>query len=434
MRVLLRLLGCFCIILAFSSCEDPQSVQPKEDKFAVSYTIDSAYSRTVTLRVHIPEKVKLFSVHWDFGDGTTARVSPDSVMVHSYKRAGDYIVRAASDPTDSALLSDTIWVRLKSSVTDFRVHYKVDPSDQQRVQFWLDYPAGFLADSVFWNFGDGSVQLIHTDSTHWHKYKRADDFKVILSYNLTDPRSVIDTVLVALTNDAKKFTLRYWVENSNSKLVHFNLSYPKGFPYDSLFCDFGNGQRRWLASDTATNYTYDSPGKYKVLVGSDTFQTSAKLDSIVVPLASSVTLQQLKKFNTFRVTLDLPVGAFSMSGTAEFVAHWIADSILLSSSPRMEGDETMRINYNADETLSIDEIYYFQDSHERVSQRYDIPNIYCEKVTESSIEFYIGRNLGLKQFRNYYWEIDFAHGADGRKGNDDFRRNFQNLKVEFYNR
>jgi hypothetical protein len=437
MKTLLRLLSCLVLVVAVSSCqEDPASVEAQKDEWSVSYTLDSAFSRTVRFQLNIPKKINLLSVHWDFGDGTTARLKPGLEVVHTYKRVGDYLVRAASDPTDSAIVSDTTWVRLRSSVTDFRIIYKIDPADNQLVHFSLAFPAGFLADSVYWDFGDGTIRLIPTDSIHSHKYKRADDFKVVLSYDPTDPNSVIDTLLVALTNDAKNFDVRYWLESSDSRLVHFNLSYPKGFFFDSLYWDFGDGTKKWIRADSSLTYQFKGPERYKTIVSSDTSSTPSERDSVEFDFSAKPTLSQLKKFNRVKVTKEMPGWLNGWSGPIEFIPNWVSDSSLSSSFNFSGGRIGVVLAVSSQGTINYAGEYHSDNpsSSTGAHEWCDLSEIFCENITESSIIFYIGMKSGCKRLDKYQFYIDYSHGADVRGDNSTFKGYFEYLRIEFYNK
>jgi hypothetical protein len=433
MKLLIRSIVCILLFGGLMSCEeDPVSVEPVKDKWNVSYTVDSAYSRTVRFKLHIPKKIYLLSVHWDFGDGTTARLKPDAEVVHTYKRVGDYVVRAASDPTDSAIVSDTTWVKLKSTITEFRIKYRVDTADAQLVHFSLLYPSLFFADSVDWDFGDGTIRRIHTDSTHSHKYKRAEDYQVVVSYNHTEPTSVIDSVLVMLLNYATEFKVRYWLDPADPLAIHFNVAYPKGFPYDSLYWDFGVGNKQWIALDTSLVHTYQDLENYEVKVGSDATADPRVKAALDVKLARSVPLDRLKSFSRLRVSrvFDFWWGDYALSYDT---LVW-TDSNFAKTEQIWEEKRYINVSFNANGTLDITMSSSEGDETSSFGEGLKIRDIHCQSISDSLVVYHIGRESGMLRLTEYYAREWFRHGGETTWGLNEGRANFRSAKLEFYNK
>lgn len=431
MKLLIRSIACILLSGWLMSCEkDPVSVEPVKDEWAVSYTVDSAYSRTVRFKLHIPKNIYLLSVHWDFGDGTTARLKPDAEVVHTYKRGGDYVVRAASDPTDSAIVSDTTWVRLRSTVTDFRVNYRVDPADDQLVHFWLLYPTNFFADSIDWNFGDGTIRRIHTDSTHSHKYKRAEDYQVVVSYDHREPTSVIDTVLVTLLNYATEFNVRYWLDPADPTTVHFNLTYPKGFAYDSLYWDFGDGTNKWIAADTSVTHDYETKEDYDVRVSSDMTDDAKVNRTVSLSLSPRVNLDQLRSFNTVKVTFDLGQSfTYSTLGPTAFATSWKGTVLDTSSLYRR-----ITIDFNEGGILDLSSRFLYSGNGWTESEEYVLRKIFCQSISDSGIVYYIGTKSGLQRLESYSYSVWWSQLHYFSYGLQDALKHFKYAKLEFYNR
>lgn len=174
------------------------------------------------------------SVYWDFGDGTS--ISDTSLTVsHTFANTGNYTVcqyvfgECGSDTTCSSIIA-CVPVQAQFS-------YYVSSSTLDTFYF---YAQGVLGDSLFWDFGDGTI-LSTTQDTVTHVFASYGVYNVQLTvFNICSQDSISDSVMYIPENisefsnaqayaypiPTRDYLNVHWIHTGNAEgetLVIYNL-------------------------------------------------------------------------------------------------------------------------------------------------------------------------------------------------------------------
>lgn len=149
----------------------------------------------------------------------------------------------------------------------------------------------------YWNFGDGSPDVITNTASISHTYNNVGLFQVRLIAEDSSTCNIRDTsfitIRVGATQTLPSFTTRR-IDTCTALRYQFNNTTiaPPGFPFrsTSFIWDFGDNTPRVRASNTPVTHSYAAPGTYRVkLILVDTLYCNAP-DSVevIVNVATSV--------------------------------------------------------------------------------------------------------------------------------------------------
>lgn len=216
------------------------------------------------------------SIRWTFGDGS---VSYDANPTHQYANAGTYNVclRVKKSPnaaTSAPCVSEvchTVTVVPPPAPCNLQVYFIAD-SLKVNVFHFNNQSSGYnTADSITWNFGDGSVSH---DVSPTHTYTTAGNFNVCLV--IKKPIIVGTTSCVQYSCKQVRVTLPtppcyltanfIWFRDSTGISInnyHFTNTSVGGSSTDSIRWTFGDG-----SSSNQYNpvHVYTTPGTYNVCV------------------------------------------------------------------------------------------------------------------------------------------------------------------------
>ena len=225
------------------------------------------------------------TVHWDFGDGSTAAGS--LTPSHVYADDGVYTVTLTVTDNDGAVGSDTL------SVTAHNLAPVVDAGPNQNVDeggavsFVGSYTDAGSADthSIQWDFGDGNTAS--GTLTPSHVYADNGSYTVRLTVRDDDDAVSSDTLVVTVANVAPVVDAGPNRIADEGQTVSFAGAYSDAGVVDthSIEWDFGDGH---TASGTLTpSHVYADNGSYTVRLTVRDDDDAVSSDALIVTVANA---------------------------------------------------------------------------------------------------------------------------------------------------
>jgi gliding motility-associated-like protein len=206
---------------------------------------------TSTFRVRTERSLTLL---WDFGDGTALR-APDSVVTHTYSKAGSYLPKLIIVDTTgcSVLLNGADSIKAVGVTASFNNSNTI-VCDAGNVQFTNTSTTNDIITNYNWNFGDGTTS---TQQNPLHNYTVPGNYSTILSIitqqgckdTISNPANVkvIKSPQISITGDAGACVPATLKFSGNLIVADTSLVTWKW--------DFANGQTSTLINPPAQNYT-----------------------------------------------------------------------------------------------------------------------------------------------------------------------------------
>jgi gliding motility-associated-like protein len=206
---------------------------------------------TSTFRVRTERSLTLL---WDFGDGTALR-APDSVVTHTYSKAGSYLPKLIIVDTTgcSVLLNGADSIKAVGVTASFNNSNTI-VCDAGNVQFTNTSTTNDIITNYNWNFGDGTTS---TQQNPLHNYTVPGNYSTTLSIitqqgckdTISNPANVkvIKSPQISITGDAGACVPATLKFSGNLIVADTSLVTWKW--------DFANGQTSTLINPPAQNYT-----------------------------------------------------------------------------------------------------------------------------------------------------------------------------------
>ncbi len=224
------------------------------------------------------------SSFWSFGDGTPLVYATDTAITHTYAGVGTYnvclIVKKVIPGTSTIAcvreFCRAIVVQQNNSCTlvaDFTyLSDSLNGGPGNVYQFTNTSSPLTVADSSFWNFGDGSPLLINPGSPVTHTYASPGTYIVCLlvkkvvpgTVNILCERRECKTIVVTGPSnvcDELQVDFSWRIDSSNNRVIHFiNQTNPLTA---NIFINwsFGDGTS---SMDFSPEHVYTQPGSYTV--------------------------------------------------------------------------------------------------------------------------------------------------------------------------
>jgi PKD repeat protein len=189
------------------------------------------------------------TIRWDFGDGTI-QSGPPPTMTHVYRNPGTYLVRAYDDGGAAMTASISVRVHPPASLS-------FDP-EMPRIGESVTFRAeGFVANSIRWDFGDGTIKTAPPPSIQ-HTFRAAGTY-FVQAYD-GDRRTVTASVSVRVYPPA---TLTFSPDDPrpNEPVTFRAVNF---FSTTLIRWDFGDGTVENDASPPEIVHVYRNPGTYLV--------------------------------------------------------------------------------------------------------------------------------------------------------------------------
>lgn len=216
------------------------------------------------------------SLTWHFGDG---QISHESNPLHTYSNGGIYNVclvvkrfSATGVPCIREFCRPVTVISPCNILPNFVFRRDSTSNQVPATYYFTNTTAGLtIADSSFWNFGDGTPVLINPSNPFTHTYERAGIYQVCLTVKKVQPGSIniictryICRNVVVDSPQVQCNLQAYFTANRDSSLFNkfFFNNQTQGFnSTDSIRWLFGDGSSSTNHSPT---HIYNAPGTYQV--------------------------------------------------------------------------------------------------------------------------------------------------------------------------
>jgi gliding motility-associated-like protein len=305
------------------------------------------------------------SLHWDFGDGSTAENNPDPS--HTYNVPGTYLVTltAYGAGGTTSVCEDSINVKGPNAILHANILVACVPASD------TFHATASLVNTYIWDFGDGTV-LSTTDSQATHTYTLPGIFNPHLvitdstgcevGFNLGQP-VIMDSLHVQLGPD----TLLCYPGTLSFFPKIYSLAADSLNEVLAMHWSFGTGQPADTSSAYNPQFTYTSPGVYPVLLSVQSPPGCSSLVSDTVKIASPFTMQTPLNPGI------CPGGAASLQVQGANSYTWLPDNTL---SNIQGGQATARPNTTTTYTvIGMDQYHCFSDTVEVKVVVYPLPTV-----------------------------------------------------------
>ena len=303
--------------------------------------------QVVTFQLVATSAVELSSIHWDFGDGTSAAGA--MVVNKTFHSAGTFNVSCRYDPDVGPPTTDHSVITV---VENRRITYTpLSPQVNQSVSFQA---VNFLSASIRWDFGDGTA-LVMGGAAVAHVYSIPGAF-LVRAWDLggTSPTAITAGLTVGLDISRRRIMC-----SSPGPFVGQPATFTAvNFYTSDIRWDFGDGTPP-QAGSTSMAHTYATQGDYVVqawdwggLFGGQTSLAVTVREAMGPRAAFGVSFLQLR-FDDGKSYRVVPKGLPSLKafadikyeGTGLLRVQWLVDGTPLGAFI------TRALNFAADTTV-----------------------------------------------------------------------------------
>jgi PKD repeat protein len=285
------------ILSAFSLTTTAQTGTACNADFTFQFTTANTVKFTPVV---IGDSINTFH-QWSFGDGITAAIA---LPTHTYTANGVYTVKHIVykiNPNGIQVCRDTVTkqIIIQQVVCNLQAYFtwRIDSLHWQNVIFQNQTLPTEAADSIRWNFGDGSPTVsgvVGTLSTPSHVYANAGTYNVCIRVKKNNTTSgtpcvseICKTVIVAQPcNLIANFSFASTATNPLT-IAFLNLSIPLSAT-DSIRWTFGDGS---TSTDISPTHTFAQAGTYTVCLRVKKSNTIAGTIPCVSEICKTVIVQ-----------------------------------------------------------------------------------------------------------------------------------------------
>jgi PKD repeat protein len=259
------------------------------------------------------------NITWDMGDGTTYS-HLQSVITHTYQRAGSYTVRAFDWNGDMATTPVTLPLAFRRAITFSPALPRVDePVDILAL--------GFQSDAIDWDFGDGSPQQTYSAAVS-HRYQNPGAFIITArEHGMTNAPA---TQAISILPENRSLALSTPEARTGEPVTVTAVN----FRGPQVLWDFGDGAS--APGPTVITHAFKLPGSYTITARDENGASDKKFQAVVRILGISdqvnleiaeITLDNGKYYkvvpkNSKNIRAKLNM---KMRGTGIVSGYWIVD-------------------------------------------------------------------------------------------------------------